>query len=100
MNKFIIALGIALASSTAVLADSGALDVQDRQAVSSTPAIDTQATASIGTTSIGQSTNYGVEALQNRARFGDGSPMVGGELFGSVRIETSYFPEQRLGGDR
>lgn len=99
MNKIFIALGIAVACSTAALADSGALDVQDRdvqnrQAVYSAPAIDTQVTASIG-----QSTQYGVESVQNRARFGDGSPMVGGKHVGSVPIETGYLPAQRLGGN-
>ena len=94
MNKIIIALGIALASSTAAFADSSALDVIGQQFTYSAPAVDTEATASIGGT-----VNLGVEAVENRGRLGDGSPMISGEQFGSVAIETGYLPAQRLGGN-
>ena len=93
MNKIIIALGIALASSTAALAQSSALDVVGQQFTVTAPAVDYEATASIGTP------NLGVEASQNRGNLGDGSPMVGGATFGSVAIETGYLPAPRLGGN-
>ena len=93
MNKIIIALGIALASSTAAFADSSALDVVGQQTFYSAPRVDTEATASIG------AANLGVEAVENRGRLGDGSPMIGSADFGAVAIETSYLPAQRLGGN-
>ena len=89
MNKIIIALGIALASSTAAFAQSSALDVIGQQTFYSAPAVDTEATASIG----------GVEAVENRANLGDGSPMIGADVSGAVAIETGYLPAQRLGGN-
>ena len=91
MNKIIIALGIALASSTAAFAQSSALDVVGQQTTYSAPAVDTEATASIG------AANFGVEAVENRGRLGDGSPMIGSDV--SVAIETGYLPAQRLGGN-
>ncbi len=93
MNKIIIALGIALASSTAAFAQSSALDVVGQQTVYSAPAVDTEATASIG------GANRGVEAVENRGRLGDGSPMIGADVSGAVAIETGYLPAQRLGGN-
>jgi hypothetical protein len=89
MNKIIIALGLALASSTAALAQSSALDVVGQQFSVTAPAVDYEATAQ----------NLGVEAVQNRGNLGDGSPMVGGATFGSVAIETGYLPAPRLGGN-
>jgi hypothetical protein len=93
MNKIIIALGIALASSTAALAQSSALDVASQQFAVTASAVDYEATASIG------ATNAGVEAVQNRGMLGDGSPMIGGAEFGTVAIETGYLPAPRLGGN-
>lgn len=93
MNKIIIALGIALASSTAALAQSSALDVVGQQFTVSAPAVDYEATASIG------GSNLGVDAAQNRGKLGDGSPMMGGAEFGSIAIETGYLPAPRLGGN-
>ena len=93
MNKIIIALGIALASSTAALAQSSALDVVGQQFTVSAPAVDYTATASIG------ASNLGVDAAQNRGKLGDGSPMMGGAEFGTIAIETGYLPAPRLGGN-
>ena len=70
MNKIIIALGIALASSTAALAQSSALDVIGQPSVNA-QVIDTVETGSIS------NANAGVEAVQNRGMLGDGSPMAG-----------------------
>jgi hypothetical protein len=91
MNKIIIALGIALASSTAAFAQSSALDVIGQPAANA-PLIDTVETGSI-------TTNLGVDATENRDRLGDGSPMMGGAQFGSVAIDTGYLPAPRLGGN-
>ena len=88
MNKIIIALGIALASSTAALAQSSALDVAG-QPSANTVLIDTVETGSI------VSANAGVESVENRGMLGDGSPMAGG----TIAIETGYLPAQRLGGN-
>ena len=93
MNKIIIALGIALASSNAAFAQSSALDVIGQQTTYSAPVIDTEATASIG------GADLGVEAVENRGRLGDGSPMIGTAPSSSVAIETGYLPAQRLGGN-
>ena len=92
MNKIIIALGIALASSTAALAQSSALDVIGQPSVNA-QVIDTVETGSIS------NANAGVEAVQNRGMLGDGSPMAGGAEFGTIAIETGYLPAQRLGGN-
>ena len=94
MNKIIIALGIALASSTAAFAQSSALDVIGQPTIYSAPAVDTEATASIGGTA-----SLAVEAVENRGRLGDGSPMIGADVSGAVAIETGYLPAQRLGGN-
>jgi hypothetical protein len=93
MNKIIIALGIALASSTAAFAQSSALDVVGQEFSVTAPAVDYEATASIS------GGNLGVDAVENRGKLGDGSPMVGGAEFGSVAIETGYLPADRLGGN-
>jgi hypothetical protein len=96
VNKIIIALGIALASSTAAFAQSSALDVvgQEFQKFSSAaPAVDYEATASIG------GANLGVDAVENRDRLGDGSPMVSAAPFAPIAIETGYLPADRLGGN-
>ena len=94
MNKIIIALGIAFASSTAALADSSALDVVGQQfAVTAPVAVGCDGTASVG------ATNPGVEAVENRGMLGDGSPMFGATSNGSVAIETGYLPAARLGGN-
>ena len=92
MNKIIIALGIALASSTAALAQSSALDVVG-QPSANTVLIDTVETGSI------VSANAGVESVENRGMLGDGSPMAGGAEFGTIAIETGYLLAQRLGGN-
>ena len=81
MNKIIIALGIALASSTAALAQSSALDVVG-QPSANTVLIDTVETGSI------VSANAGVESVEHR-----------GTEFGTIAIETGYLPAQRLGGN-
>ena len=96
MNKIIIALGIALASSTAALAQSNALDVVGQKFEkfsTAAPAVDFEATASIG------GADLGVEAVQNRGMLGDGSPAFGAVSNGSVAIETGYLPAARLGGN-
>lgn len=91
MKKIIIALGIALASSTAALAQSSALDVEGQKFEKftvSSAVVDYEATASIGTS-----------ATETRDRLGDGSPMIGVGPTGPVSIETGYLPEARLGGN-
>ena len=94
MNKIIIALGIALASSTAAFAQSSALDVVGQQFTVTAPAaVDYEATASIG------AANPGVEAVENGGMLGDGSPLFGATSNGSVAIETGYLPATRLGGN-
>ena len=93
MNKIIIALGFALASSTAALAQSSALDVIGQQFTPATQSVDYEATASIGTT------NLGVDAVENRDRLGDGSPMAGAAPFAPISIETGYRTNDRLGGN-
>ena len=91
MNKIIIALGIALASSTAALAQSSALDVIGQTSVNA-QVIDTVETGSIS------NANAGVEAVQNRGMLGDGSPMASG-AYSPIAIETGYLPAARLGGN-
>ena len=94
MNKIIIALGIAFASSTAALADSSALDVVGQQfAVTAPVAVDYEATASIG------ATNFGVEAVENRGMLGDVSPMLRAASSAPVPTDSRYLPAARLGGN-
>ena len=93
MNKIIIALGIALASTTAALAQSNALDVVGQQFTVAQQSVDYEATASTGTS------NLGVDATENRDRFGDGSPMMSAAPFAPIAIETGYLPADRLGGN-
>lgn len=88
MKKIIIALGFAVAASTAVLAQSSALDVQGQKFEVNTSAIDNEATASIGT-----------QATETRDRLGDGSPMFTSGPSAPIAIETGYLPEVRLGGN-
>ena len=94
MNKIIIALGIAFASSTAALADSSAPDVVGQQFAVTAPA----AVAYAGTASI-CAPNAGVEAVENRGMLGDGSPMFGTSENASAAIQTRYLPAARLGGN-
>ena len=94
MNKIIIALGIALASSTAALADSSALDVVGQQfAVTAPVAVDYEATASIG------ATNFGVEAVVNHAAPTDSYPLFDALSLASVPPVSGYLPAARLGGN-
>lgn len=88
MKKIIIALGIALASSTAALAQSSALDVVGQKFEVSDSSIDYTATASIGTAT-----------TELRDRLGDGSPMAVTEPVAPIAIETGYLPADRLGGN-
>jgi hypothetical protein len=88
MKKIIIALGIALASSTAALAQSSALDVVGQKFEVNASAVDYAATASIGSA-----------PTEMRDRLGDGSPMIVDGLATPVAIETGYLPGDRLGGN-
>jgi hypothetical protein len=93
MKKIIIALGIALATSTAALAQSNALDVANQQFTVAQQSVDYEATASIG------ASNPGVDATEIRDRLGDGSPMVSAAPFAPIAIETGYLTNDRLGGN-
>jgi hypothetical protein len=96
MNKIIIALGIALVSATSAFAQSSALDIVGQQIEYSAPAVDYEATGSLGV------------ATSDELRFGDASPMpqvfnsnVDSAATGSISpiATTDYVVNDRLGGN-
>jgi uncharacterized protein YgiM (DUF1202 family) len=73
MNKFVIALGLSLAASSAAFAQSSALDVYVPEPVKAS-VIDYTATASTGAS----------ETFELRAKLGDGSPVYVNGATGNV----------------